>query len=95
MRVYCFVMLRGCWFTQCLLAEDMQTSISGFRYFEAFDMVLKALSYLGATEREMDELIERTEGIGRGHAPLLCSLRERTCSALSRRGCRERRMKQV
>ena len=36
-RVYVFVILRGQWFTQVLLAEDMRTSIGNFRYFDSFE----------------------------------------------------------
>ena len=66
MRVYVFVMLCGRWSTQVLLAEDMRTSIGSFRYFDRFETVVKAVRYLGATDQEMDELLERTEEIGRG-----------------------------
>jgi hypothetical protein len=66
MRVYVFVMLRERWFTQCLLAEDMQTSISGFQYFQSLETIIKALRYLGAADEELDELSERAESMGRG-----------------------------
>lgn len=66
MRVYVFVMLCGRWFTQVLLAEDMRTSISSFRYFDSFETVVKTVRYLGATDEEVNKLLERTDEIGRG-----------------------------
>ena len=86
MRVYVFVMLCAQWFTQVLLAEDMRTSISSFRYLDSFETVVKAVRYLGATDEEVNKLPERTDEIGRDRALSPCFLEERTRWALSLSG---------
>ena len=59
-------MLRNRWFTHPLMAGDLHTSISGFKHFDSFDTIVKALRYLGAIDQDLDELLERAERMGPG-----------------------------
>ena len=66
MRVYIFAMLCKGWFTQCLDARDMKTSVSGFRGFSSMETLEKALRYLGADEEDLKRF--RAEADARGRA---------------------------
>ena len=65
MEIYCYVMLRDRWFSQCLL-PDARTSCSSFQHYSSQAVMIRALQYVAATGGAAADLEQKIRQWSRG-----------------------------